>query len=548
MSILKNKIEFPFLEFSQKSFQDPNFEAIFPQKIKLPERQFPPKFTVEKENSFCGGYFVCYERNFTPEEIMDHCQNGHWQYLANLAGDFLIIYVDFSKRELYVLTDQTGKFSCYFSLQGGKLILSTDFGVIKNSLNSCTLNLSAAFDSLSGTSWLLSSEETVLLEVNQIPPGVLLKVNSDFSHSLISLVDIDSFFGQRVYPYTSFEEFANDYVLLLGKLVEERLKVLGDCSFGAELSSGFDSSLVCYLLRQFSKNPFHCHTLVSRFTLKDTDPGIVREFAQKHNLEVSFLKADDLYPFSEFDLNWTKEKFYPGAHAVEMMFIQGNKIAETGGVALFNGIGGDESYVSPIFEDFCRFPVQFSYFYGPVNSLKFYGLSGFLTKKGKEFLLNKERFSRKKYFPAVLASSAVLGTSFHHSVYWETGIWPMTPFIDPRLIQFARNLPIHKPDGPLKQKMWTHRKDIFVKSQFREKWHLGELMNRFVIERPNFVISVLENSILASSGLVRADRIVEDFRQGRYKFYQGDAANIYLHNLLRLEYFIQQNNIKVPDY
>lgn len=547
--LLKKKIEYPFLEIPQKLFQDGNLAKIFPQRIKLPERVFPPKFQIENENYFCGGYFVDYEQSITPEAIADKCRNGDWKSLANLIGDFLIIYCDFSKRELYVLTDQTGKFPCYFSLQGGRLILSTNFGVIKNALNTSTLNISAAFDYLSGTNYLLASEETILSEVHQIPPGTLLKIKSDFSYSLAPLVDINSFFAQNPSSYASFEEFADDFVLFLGQLVSERLKVLGSYNFGAELSSGFDSPLVCYLLKQLSKNTFRCYTEVSKYLLKDTDPKIVEEFAHKHHLEVDFCEVSDLYPFSEFDLQWTKEKFYPVAHAVEMLSLLGNKVAKNGGVALFNGIGGDEIYGSPTLEDFCRFPIQFTYFWCPVNALKLYHLESFLTKRGKEILLDKKRFSRKKYFPTVLASSAVLGTLSHHSVYWETGVWPLTPFIDPRLVQFARRLPPHKPKGPLKEKVWAHRKDIFVESQLRkEKWHFGGLVRQFVRKRTDFIISVLENSILASRGWVQADKITRDLRQGKDKFYLGGTANTYLHNLLRLEYFLQQNNVRVPDY
>lgn len=544
----EKRIEYPSLELSRNLFQATNLSQIFPQKIKLPERRFPPKFWLEKENSFCGGYFVCYNQRLTSEQVMSYCQNGNWKFLANLVGDFLIIYCDFSKRELYVLTDQTGKFPCYFSLQGRRLILSTNFGVIKNALNTSTLNISTAFDYLSGTNWFLASNETILSEIQQIPPGTLLKIKSDFSYSLMPLIDVDSFFNQKPFPYTSFEKFADDFVLVLEQLVNERLEVLRNFNFSAELSSGFDSSLICHLLKRLNKHPFRCYTWVSRYTLKDTDPKIVKDFAHKHNLEVDFFRVDDLYPFSRFDLSWTKERFYPGAHGVEMAYILCNRITENKSVVLFNGIGGDEIYGSPALEDFCRFPIQFSYFYGPVNSLKFYHFGRFLTKKGRAILLDRERFSRKEYCPAVLASSAVLGTSFYHSVYWETGVWPVTPFMDPRLVQFARRIPPHKPEGSLKEKIWTHRKDIFAESQFREKWHFGGLVSQFVTQRPDFVISVLENSILAQKSLIRAGQIVKDFRQGKYKSYLDDTVNVYLHNLVRLEYFLQQNNIKVPDY
>lgn len=546
MSLMK-KIEHPFLKLSKKSFQNGTLSKIFPPKLRLPKQAFPPRFWVEEKDFFCGGYFVCYERKISIDQVVKTCQARNWQFLANLMGDFLIIFCDYSSRELFVLTDQTGKFPWYFAITDEEMISSTSFGLVKDSLKSLTLDVDAAFDFLTANYVLLMDKRTILSEIKQVPLATLLRVDRNLTYSLTPLVNIDTFFAEKPIPYGSEKEFADDLVSFLGQLVAERLKALGNLRFAADLSSGFDSPLVCYLLKQLSPRLFFCYSCVSPYIVKDTDPQIVRKFAQKHNLEVEFIPVDNFFPFSDFDLAWISRNFYPGSFGVEWVWTENQAAKKKGAKAIFQGYGGDEMYASFSMETWVRFPAQYAYFLSAVNAVKHWHIERLLTKQGIKMFLDRNRFSQKKFYPILIPPTSALGLLDYFSLWWETEVWPITPFLDWRLLQFARRIPHQDKKVPDKRRVWEHRKDIFVSSQFRPKGEGPEILfRRFITERRDFVISVLENSLLAKKGWVRAQEIVRDLLKGNDKQYLDGVASSYFHQLVRLEYFLQKNKVKVP--
>ncbi len=533
-----------FLEIPQKSFTDGSLPKIFPKKLVLPQRVFPSRFLVERENYSCGGYFVCYEKVVSNEELALACQARNWQFLVNLAADFLIIYCDYSTNELFVITDQTGKFPCYFSTAGDFLILSTDFGAVKNALDSATLNIDTAFDYLATGLALFPTDETFISEIKQLPPGCLLRIDSSLSFSVESMVDLDGFIARKESPYATLKEFSDDFLILLGQIVKERLDRVGSLRFAADLSSGFDSSLISYLLKGVSKKSFICYCGFCQKTTVDTNPKIVAKFAQKHGLKVKFLNEENHFPFSKIYSLRIAAKEPPKLILEEREHERFDRVAKDGNTILFQGSGGDELYDSHLIEFWAPFPIQQNYFI-TVGRLKL-GINKILTKDGLELLLNRERFARKKFYPLIISESAVGLNLAMFPLAWEIGVWPVTPFIDWRIVQFARRIPLEGSKKPEKQEIWKYHSDIFVSSQFKPKRGYEDLAKLYLIKKPEIVISILENSILGKKGLVKAQEIVGNVQKGNLKKYLEVDEIVYLLYLLRLEYFLQHNNIKVP--
>lgn len=470
------------------------------------------------------------------------CQSRNWQSLANLVGDFLIIYCDFSSKELFVLTDQTGKFPCFFSLANNRLVLSTNFAMVQEALSSCSLNINAVFDFIAWS--LLPTDETILSEVHQVPPGTLLKINPDFSYSLTSMIDLEKFLAQPYKQYSHIEEFTNDFLTLLKELTTEQLEVLGNLQFAADISSGFDSSLVCYLLKKLAKDLFTCYCGVSRHTLEDTDPLIVKEFASKHNLVLKFINQDYYYAFStNQDRDWAVK--FPNQAFVGLLYDYHLKIAKDKNQVVFKGEGGDEIYRAYLMEQTALFPAQEEYFQ-VVRKLKLH-IDQVLSKKGIEVFLVRERFQKKRVYSTILPTSTIFANSSLSHICWAAGLWFLTPFADPRLTQFARGLPHKGIKAPTKQEVWMQLKDIFVLSQFRPKGGPEEHGKLLLKKDPDFVIGVLKDSILAQKGWVRAFEIIKDIQEGNIqKYFAGDAM-IFLCNVLKLEYFLQHNNVRTPN-
>ena len=135
------------------------------------------------------------------------------------------------------------------------------------------------------------------------------------------------------------------------------------------------------------------------------------------------------------------------------------------------------------------------------------------TKQGTEFLLDEKRFKDHGYFPPMASTSTSYLYPALFSTYWESNVWPITPFTDPRLVLFSRNMPVSKVNtSSSKRKMWLNRKDIFLDEQFIKGWHMDSLFNNFIVERQKLLIPILENSILTKLGYFRGKKIAKDLK------------------------------------
>lgn len=530
-----------FLEIPKASFQDGTLPEVLDDGLVLPKRVFPQSFKVKEKDFFCGGYFACYDGTVTIDDLVKACRRDDWKFLSDLVGDFLILYCDFVKSKLFVFTGQGGKFPCFFSTENGKLVLSPDFETVKDKQSSLTLNVGASLDFISRMTLL--TDETVISGIKQVPPGTLLRINKDLSFSLMPLVNLDNFLSQKSHIYTSSEEFSNDFLSLLGQIIAEQLQLVKNLSFGADISSGFDSPLVCYLLKKQTRKAFTCYSGISKYTTSDTDPQIVNEFAHRHALKVKFVNEEHFYPLSETDLEWASR--LPGQIGYGLMYNFHSQVAADGTKIEFLGEGGDEVYKSASMDLLAQFPIQEEYFW-TVKRLKL-GLGRVVSKKGIRILLDKVHFQGKKPFFSIIAPSATLVNLELFPVFWETGVWPVTPFTDPRLIQLARRIPRQSSKILPKQEIWRTRMDIFVPSQFRSKQGPVGHVQLFLEKKQKLVTSVLRGSILAQHGLIQASEIISDVERGNIqKYLEGDTISFLL-NTLKLEYFLQHNKVKIPN-
>ena len=320
---------------------------------------------------------------------------------------------------------------------------------------------------------------------------------------------------------------------------------LGKYDFGAEISSGFDSSLICYLLKKNSLKSFNSYCEIAKAAIKDTQADVVQEFAQKHSLEVKFIPYDHLFPFStKDDLEWVKQG--PSLIQKSQAYNFFLTIGKDGNLARFTGDGGDEAYWSndEVLSLKLKYPIQKHYFES--ISLRKYGIDKILSEKGSKALFDKERYKNKNTYPLFVSNSSATLLTSTFPLCWETKVWPITPFMDTRLIQIARGIPSKgKEKSILKQEIWKGRDDIFTKRQFREKGGTEEHYQRFLKEKRKFVKSVLKNSLLGEKGWVKSSEILSDVSKGIIKPYIEGEKMSYLINLLEIEYFIQENNVRV---
>lgn len=514
------------------------------KNLHLPKNKFPPRIFVKKKDFFVAGYFVSYNPKVIIKKLVSLCRKKAWEEIAAFNGDFLILYCDMKENKIFVISDQTGKFPCYFSTTAETIVLSTSFYDVFKSVRSPSLDIGKALEFIYRD--IKVTDKTVIREVQLLPPATLGEFKSDGNYEIKTLLEINKFMNTPFKRYSSLEEFGDVFLETLDGLVKERLETLSEINFSAEISSGFDSSLICYLLKKNSPKSFISYCEIAKAATKDTQSNIVKEFARKHDLGVKFVPYDHFFPFStKDDFEWIRRgpSYIQKSQAYNLFYL----MKKNGNLARFTGDGGDEAYWSN--EDDLnlefRFPLQKYYFEN--MALRRYGVDKVLTEKGLNAFFDKERFRQKNLYPLFISHSAVTLQLITFPLYWETEVWPMSPYMDTRLIQIARGIPSKGEEKrDLKQEIWKGKDDIFTEGQFREKGGTEEQYKRFLTEKKEFAISVLKSSLLGEKGWVKSSETVNDISKGKIQtYYEGEVMG-YLINLLELEYFIQQNNVKVP--
>src|SRR5581483_8857263 len=187
-----------------------NLQEVIAKGIYIPDNDFPPRFLVNNEDFFIGGYFVSYHPRMKIEELVLLCKKGNWRRVAELNADFIIVYFNYKSREIRILTDQSGKFPCYYRLSSQSIFVSTSFFEVMKKMVSLTLDI----------------EKTLEF------------IYRDTSVSTRTFIE----------RFDSLQSFSDRFLLVLEKSVQDRLLFANEFNFGSDISSGFDSALVTYLL------------------------------------------------------------------------------------------------------------------------------------------------------------------------------------------------------------------------------------------------------------------------------------------------------------
>lgn len=518
-----------------KSLDDDSLE-----KLILPESEFPPRFLLKEKDFFVCGYFVSYDHLIDYSKFLSFCKERLWNKIVDINGDFIVILFDMREKKFFVLTSQTGRFPFYFFVSNERIVFSTSFYEVFRSLDSVKLNLGRSLEFIYRD--VSVSDETIVEGIYSLPPATLLEISGDGHFSMKFLFNTRGFLNSDYKRFTNLEEFSQVFLEVLDIVVRERLEKVKKYKISADLSSGFDSTLVCYLLRKNFGKSFLCYSEVADTAVSDTDPEIVLEFARKHNLKVKFVNYESFFPFSsslDLDLVKRQPSYVQKSQVSEYL----NILSRDGNQIHFTGEGGDETYWSnnKALTLGLKFPIQKLYF--DLQAIRDLGIERILTEKGIEFLFDRDRFKKKRVYPLPFSDSVITLFQINFPFIWESGVWMISPFVDLRLLQVARGIPdtgIGK--AYLKQQIWNKRTDIFTSSQFREKGGTEMQYSRFLVEKKEFVIKVLKNSVLGEKGWVRVNDILKAVREEDKSLYLGDTL-IYLENLLEVEYFIQQNGV-----
>lgn len=512
----------------------------------LPKLSFPRMVYDQDEEFELAGYFVNYDKSFDVKKIFEEIKKRGFKDLVNSNSEFLLFLFNKKNKKMAVATDQFGKFPCYFSPQKDQVLLSSSFSLLKSNIENQGLSLD--FDSLFASAiWdIYTTEQTILNEIKRIPSGCVaefspLNLNS---FNLTSLINLHGFLSTKGEIYDSTAEFAKDWLKTLATTTRDRLREIGGLKFTCDLSSGFDCTLVAYCLSLHTERDFTCYSKHSPLANDETNLGLMQKFAATHGLKLKTIDVSSFYSQTRnLQKLWNTDQPYQFSVTDQEYYF--SKLHENGIQIRFTGDGGDEIYASQNMHILSRFPIQNSFF-GNVSYFKKFGLERFFTRKAVNYALSSQRFNQRRIYPLIVSTSAAAVFWFEAEHHWEHDWWPMTPFMDTRLIDLARRMPktIMGTKQAKKMSALKHLPHVFGEEMFREKTGLEIIFANFLKNQKALIFSVLENSVFAKIGWIDKDKIIKMLNDQTSELYTNGQFAIVLETMIKFEWFIQKNAVK----
>lgn len=509
------------------------------KKIDLPEKSVIKRVWYEDERGYLGGYWLNFGADISFERILDNLLTGKKSFFSQMNAEFLFFSFEKKTKKVRIVSDIFGRLPWYFFFDETEMVMSSDLSLVASQVKNKTLDWDCTFDALNWT--MHGTEKSMIKEIKQVPAGTMVVLDGEtLKFTVTSLIDYQKFLADKLGTFDSIEDFREALLWQLEKIIEERLRTVKDENFAVELSSGLDCTLIAFLVNKVMGGGLKAVSGVSKHMELDTNVSIMSEFAKKHKIDLTIIRQDDVTPFStKAGLKHLAKNMYDWG-GDDIINFQ-HQLSKLGVKAKFTGDGGDELYQSEEIDKVGKFLLQQLYF-DVVDKIK-NGLSIVLTPTAIEYLMDKERLENRPLYPQIISYSEIRLKRICFGSYWESDIWSIDPFADPRLIKLARSMPIKNGNVISKQELWSGDNKIFIPGQLQAPKGGADDQSRLYLTRyKDFVLDLLIKSVLGKLGLINIKEILSDVDRGNLgKYAENWAASQYLMTVVQLEYYLQMN-------
>ncbi|MCX7928714.1 MAG: asparagine synthase C-terminal domain-containing protein [Patescibacteria group bacterium] len=513
--------------------------AVLPTRVFVNNKEL----TVWGYFSSYDSYLRIYENNLTSE-----LQEYGFSRIANSDCEYLLFVWDKRKKILRVGVDNTASLPCYFSIFRGKVFFTSDFGLIKDVVSKFG-PLVADLDGLLtyATNAFHVTDKTLLESVKLVSPGCVAEFNFEGSVSckISSCIDIDKFFDSvSKEELASDKEFAKALEDVLTDSVARRLeKIPRGVEIGCEVSSGFDCTIVAYILSKLiGPDNFYCYSFHFPQGYGTESLEIIQKFVSKHSLKLRTVElvpdagyAKDYFELWEDDSLLQLHADYFGGY---IRFLE--KYAPN---LLFTGQHGDELYSIKGFfwaGKYCR---QMSYF-DNVRWLKKDKHKLLWSKKGVELLLSRDRFNSRGDYPCFYSDIHLGESILTDQIYRNFGRRLISPYLDLRVLSLGMRLK-EETSWDSKQAYFRCLDHIFIPEMFIPKKGGTDFALGFPRHQKRLISWVMQNSVLAFYGLIDVGEIMKMMEEDRSPLYQDPFVALVFEYLVRADWYLIKNNIRL---
>lgn len=412
--------------------------------------------------------------------------------LDKMNGMFSFSIYDSNKNIIFSARDRLGVKPFYYKFNNGKFEISSQISPLEN--NSLTIN-NIAISAYLKTGYI-PSPLSIYNEINKLSPGCYMII--DLKSNKLSIKkywDLTKINQVKI----SYDEALNE----LEKLVTDSVKIRlnSDVPMGTFLSGGIDSALITSIASKISNKKINTFTIGFEETRYD-ESKLAKKYSKilNTNHKKFLCKSSDLVDIIP-DLNKFYDEPFADSSAIPSMFL--NKKAKNDVTVVLSGDGGDESFFG--YNHFFISKWVFIIFKFPYrirkalsNVIPFKTLS-FFFKKDKRvlkeiFILKDIRSYIKRIFiskPMYLNDNISWFNNYQSIFNFSNNIFQniadlniklwlendsnvkvdrssmaysvevRSPFLDYRIIEFARSLPMNYRYSSIKRKKLL--KDILKK-------------------------------------------------------------------------------------
>ena len=396
----------------------------------------------------------------------------HWgkSILDKINGMFAFSIYDATSNKLFSARDRIGVKPFYYYWHDGQLELCSQIRpLLKNkSINEEAISIYLDTD-------YIPSPYTIAKNVFKLPPGNYMEI--DFSTNKLTIEEYWNLKDVKIQDI-SYEDAKNELHELLKDAVKIRLQ--SDVPIGSFLSGGIDSSLVSSIASKVSP------TQINTFSIGFDDPKydeskIAEQYADiiNSNHTTTICRPNDIL---ELIPKLTEVFDEPFADSSALPSLQLNKVTKQYVTVALSGDGGDESFIGyEYFDSLIRnkpiidIPYAIRKFLAHPSLLKIFGINShrvrnalttktrndfienIYTRKG--FLLKEKRQGWMKHYQGYKKWSNIFlqkAADLNIKLWLENNsnvkvdrasmaysVEVRSPFLDYRVVEYARTLPMH---------------------------------------------------------------------------------------------------------
>lgn len=387
-------------------------------------------FNINFENELfkINGHFIDFD-NISDRDFVECITNNNY---VHLHSKFLLYLYNKKTKALSIISDVSCGFPVYYFESGNIFYCSTDYEHLKK------IHPNLKIDDYALIRQIISVDSSFYHNhIFQNPVKLLPFQEINIENENLKTRYIPNIINRQSSQFKSINDLAESYYSDIQNIFKKYYLKHADENICSDLSTGFDSTMICHLLVQNGISPKLITNLNTKTNKYGEDYSIVDKWLAKHSLK-------HLHTYQHIDEDHSASSYKNVTDANYAIFVVDNysikqKYEKNANSTLFTGNGGDDifSYVNPTY----LITNPHKHYLGLMKVILKYDLQNLLTSNGMKYIFDYDYND----FPLIDLEIANNSTYYYEIFFkysYMNNIKIIHPFLDRRLSQYKYLKPI----------------------------------------------------------------------------------------------------------